>query len=212
MTKSKLALMVSAAVIAGAVYAGEARAADMYMPQAGADWNGIYVGGHVGGAIGEAFFDSDTITQSDAGALAGLQAGVDFDQGNFVWGIVADISFTDVEIEEYPNSSDHVWKPEILASVRGRIGMKFGADQSTLLYGTGGIGIINGQLTSSSASQTSRETVYAPVVGIGVEHKVGPGWSVFAEGLAYLADDWLDDSETKVETMGVMRLGVNMRF
>lgn len=218
----KKTLIVSAAVVAlGSATA--ANAADVSYPDAGMDWNGFYVGGHVGGAIGKSYFYSEEHDGYGGSALAGLQMGVNFDAGNMVYGIVGDVSIADVnmqEIDQFYSENGNTFTSNILASVRGRLGMKLGDEDSTLVYGTAGVGFISGLHTSSDTEYRTWDGVIAPVVGVGAEHKISKGMTVFAEGLAFLADDWLDASggdaptedEVRVETHGVMRVGINFTF
>ena len=211
MSKFKITLL-SGCVLAGVSMANAVHAADLYSGKSDMEWTGFYAGAHVGVAAGEVFFSSDDITKTGVGSMAGMQLGFDFDAGNFVWGIVGDINLSDVMLEEYTGGSDHVWTPEIMASVRGRVGMKFGVENRTLLYGTAGLGIVDGLMTSSTESDSKRNTFKAPVLGVGFEHRVTDALSVYGEGLAFLMDDRDENDETDVKTHGMMKLGVNVRF
>jgi len=207
--------MVGTALVIGGLHIGAANAADVNYPAAGHDWSGLYVGGFVGAAGGEVFFDSSDTYDSSVGVMAGLQLGYDYDMGDFVIGVVGDVALTDMSGEEVVDatSDPHRYDTDFLASIRGRIGMDLG---ETLVFASAGGGWINGRATSSNETQ-DRYSEFVPVVGIGVEHRVTEKMSVTFEGNWYIVDEWLngydfESGETRIDDIFTARLGVNVRF
>ncbi len=217
MKQFKLGLMVGTALLIGGLHIGEANAADVDYPQAGRDWSGVYVGGFVGAAGGEVYFDTSEGYDSSVGAMAGLQLGFDYDLGDFVIGIVGDVALTDMSGEEpvdRGSSNPHMYDTDFLASIRGRIGMDLG---DTLVFASAGGGWINGRATSSDQSYTDRFSEFVPVVGIGAEHMVTEKMSVAIEGNWFIASEYLNgydfsSDETRIDDVFTARIGVNIRF
>ena len=121
-----------------------------------------------------------------------------------------------------------------LASARLRLGY---ASDAWLPYITGGVamagyeatgsrtvvdvdnGVIPATTTTTSASQTSEETVFGGVVGAGVEYMVDPNWVLGAEGLYYFFDEEVDfsgvggaGSEVEFGNVAVGRVRLSYKF
>jgi len=179
-----------------------------------AQWDGFYIGGFAGANIGDATdgTSSNDFQGYEDDLAIGIQAGVNFDQGDYVWGIEADAG-TGLQ---HGGGSDHTLSAEGLVSIRARLGMK--VEDQTLVYATAGLGILfNKAVSSSAGSQNSEETAFRPVLGIGVEHLVTRSISLKAEGLAFIGDDKLyyDSSENdggKLHNIYSARIGINVHF
>jgi outer membrane immunogenic protein len=226
MFRTAVAVFASAALISGA-YAADLGAGSekgaAYVPAS--PWAGFYVG--VNGGYGwsgtdstvyaEAIYGLNLVNPTAAtsalqsyqknGAFGGGQIGYNFQRGQFVYGVEADIqdagirgsgsasvtandtaSGTSVSSNTYRNSG-----MDWFGTVRGRLGYAVG---NTLIYGTGGFayggfsgkasttmswqvqGYLPGSQTYSVDTGATR-TGYA--VGAGVEHALTPQWSVKAE-------------------------------
>ena len=249
MRKTVLAATTALVVASGAII-GQASAADLEYYPAPAPapapfvptWQGFYIGGHVG--YGEGGFDTqqdldyfdavdpaedDFYSFSDSlsmdGLLGGVQGGYNWQAGSMVFGVEADISFTDwghststfdsedvldlggvggLGATEYAFGSTSA-DIDFLASVRGRLGF---AANNFLLYGTGGI-------AWADASADANMVVYDAVADIETEWNgsedfsdigfvvgAGMGWmvipqtfSVGLEGLYY----FFDQEETLID-------------
>jgi outer membrane immunogenic protein len=74
------------------------------------------------------------------GFVGGAQAGYNFRSGNFVFGIEADASFTDLDGDTADNGGNDIIEADtdFLASLRARLGVAF---DTVLLYGTGGVAL-----------------------------------------------------------------------
>ena len=195
-------ILTAASVVA---LATATNAADMYrpaeggykdVPYVGVNWSGLYAGvnggyatdaSNIGSKIGAPF------DISPAGAFGGGQVGYNFQRGNIVFGVEADIqggSITDSKtatgtIFNLPASLTVKSSLDWFGTVRGRLGYTF---DRTLVYGTAGLAY--GQITdeatlavarlgSATGSKSVDATGYA--VGGGVEHKFTPNWSAKAE-------------------------------
>ncbi len=135
-----LALTVSTGLIGGAGLAAADGPPNRGRIAEGPDdipltWTGLYAGAHIGGV--DAF--------SDDGLVGGMQIGKNWQTGRMVYGLEADISFTDLE------------GIDVFGTVRGRLGYLL--NPAILVYGTAGVGFINFE------DDTETEFVY----GLGVE-------------------------------------------
>jgi outer membrane immunogenic protein len=129
-------------------------------------WSGIYVGVNAGAAFGTFSsnatagpFTADLGSVDASGFIGGGQVGAQMQYQNFVYGVEADFQ---------GSSQDHTDNFVVLgvpasltasmpwfATVRGRLGY---AVDNVLLYGTGGIAIVDGKLSASALGITaSRE-------------------------------------------------------
>ena len=184
------------------------------------NWTGFYIGGNAG----YGFSDRDTITTtgqlpvnvnnvnlgarpgsvnlSRDGFIGGGQIGYNWQTSpNFVFGLEADIAYTDFNrsttINTFPIGgaaptlvNTFNTKLEYLGTVRGRLGYTWGA---TMLYGTGGFaygGVDNSASFFGPAGNLQfvgrdRTTKTGYTVGGGIEHMFTPNWSVKAEYLYY---------------------------
>jgi outer membrane immunogenic protein len=219
-------LLTTAAV---AALSGSAFAADMGVPMKAppapapipyTNWQGFYLGGAIGAArlnttaatsdnrLGESVwpcgdFSTNSIgcSTGTTGFTAGVQAGYDWQSRYFVYGVVADWTWTGLKhsINRANSSSFANFQAKVdwLATFRGRMGL---AVDDTLVYFTGGLALA--ELKSSASAgfdicggacgfggltwNNSLNTVRAGwVAGLGVEHKISQNWSVFTEFLYY---------------------------
>ena len=239
MNKFRTQLLATAAVVA---LGGTAHAADLALKGAATvpavpyvQWQGAYLGGHVGIASQDASctnqgygFDNscgalhESIVTRATGAVAGVQGGYDWQDRYFVYGVAADWSWTNLKhtLRTDFGSYGFTAKTNWLASFRGRMGL---AVDNTLVYVTGGLALGNIRDSRSNYYGTYAQmdgTQVGWVGGVGVEHKFNPHWSAFAEWLYY------DFGNTQITTssnpenynteytnaMMVGRVGLNYRF
>lgn len=205
-------------------------------------WAGFYVGGH--GGIGwvnhEQTISSSvgifTCTQvplakcelSDTGAVLGGQAGYNWQQQQWVFGIESDVSWTSLKKTKAffpfaPSTFSHSIHDRIdwLASVRGRIGWAAG---DMLFYATGGVAFANfnaGWFRSGSIVRDQIDkTTTGWVAGGGIEKMFNRNWSARAEFLHYgfgktthSATFFGNTTYTTAfrHDVSVVRLGINFR-
>lgn len=224
MKKTTKLLLSSACVLAvtggGAV---SAYAADMAVrgyspppPVAMPSWAGGYLGATVGvarlnatatpvdpsygyyGPCTNYYTGPTSCTTSDTGFAAGVNAGYDWQSRNFVYGVVADWTWTDLKHDLAGTNmgsgyggtfhADVDW----LASFRGRAGL---AVDDTMVYLTGGVALaeIKSSLITNGTANSQTVPNYGAlsgvkvgwVAGAGIEHKFDPHWSIKAEFLYY---------------------------
>ncbi|RYC17874.1 outer membrane protein [Ciceribacter ferrooxidans] len=214
-----------ARVLVFAAMAVPATAADMSAPLAvpvSSDWSGFYLGAHLGG--GKSIIDwtydlGGTADHEGEGVLGGAQAGYNFQSGDWVFGLEADISASGIEGDtDCPNpaftcSSDAKW----LSTVRGRVGYSF---DKLLVYGTGGLGIGRFEMSTDNGAGTSGSTTKTDtgwVAGAGVEYAISPRWSVKAEYMYYDfgSTDYTVDGGLGIEVdqrYHTGKVGVNFKF
>ena len=137
-------------------------------------WRGLYGGVHLGNAD----------TDGDNGVVGGVQLGYNWQTQRIVYGVEGDFSLSGA------NSID--W----LASLRGRVGYLI--QPRILLYGTAGLGLVNGHDTNSGFAY-----------GVGVEGKLTRTLSARLEYLAYDADN---NAHSHSDTVGVVRAGLNIKL
>ena len=188
------------------------------------DWSGIYLGVHAGYGWGDRDWDDDagnfpdeTFRYDLRGAVAGGQIGFNFQIDNFVLGIEADGSWSDmrdtvVEFGFITAESEVEW----LATVRGRAGFAW---DRFMIYGTGGVAFANVDTDVSAFfgddSDSATHTGWA--AGIGIEGMITERISLKAEYLH--ADFGKEDFNYYSSTDGradldvdIVRLGVNWHF
>ena len=167
-------------------------------------WGGFYAGLH--GGWGE--------SDPAEGAIGGGQLGYNWQIGPIVYGLEADFSFADIGFSE----SGTVCDPGLgcvsasvngsidwLATVRGRVGYLI--QPSFLIYGTAGLGIVQGSASAtvsglgSTAEAFVTDTELDFVYGFGIEGRLNPTMTLRLEYLTF------NDLE-----IDVVRAGVNFRF
>jgi outer membrane immunogenic protein len=185
-----------------------------YQPPAAANWTGFYVGGNLGSGVardpssltrsvlGGLVVATDTFTLAPDGIIGGLQAGYNWQAGNVVLGLEADIQGSSQRdnkacvlscLPDGRISNSYDAKLPWLGTARGRVGYSVG---STLFYATGGFayGTVKTDITTINfpgiASTTSlRATRGGYAVGGGIETPLtfvdlfGPNWTTKAEYL-----------------------------
>ncbi|MEM7391039.1 MAG: outer membrane beta-barrel protein [Verrucomicrobiota bacterium] len=159
------------------------------------DWSGPYVGGFaVGGMIVDDVLNpgGESNRAYNWAGGAGVSAGYDWQKGNFVYGVVADIAGGGFESDsywagDYRKEQDWDW----LATIRGRAGIATG---DLLLYGTAGIAIAdmtigvcdNGAEKRADCPSADLESIYDDtniglVAGVGAEYAISPKTTLFGE-------------------------------
>jgi outer membrane immunogenic protein len=172
-------------------------------------WRGVYGGVHAGfGWSGDA-----------DGAVGGVQAGYNWQSQQFVYGIEADISLSDIGVSGSATACDPTFgcatarasaSIDWLATIRGRLGVL--VQPSLLLYATAGLGIVSAEGHASvnvpgagslHASVSDSDTGF--VYGVGLESKLSETMSVRVEYLGF-------GDINEVGDLGIVRAGLNFRF
>jgi outer membrane immunogenic protein len=168
--------------------------------QAG-DFNGGYLGAHVGGAWGDVEVKNDSPGVNpgpfnynlDASFFGGGTAGYNWQHQSFLIGIEGDIGYLDPQGEgripsaaPSPNYQALTLDSGFYADITARLGVTF---DRTLVYAKGGYAYFDGE-----AMQATTKLGYAPtptdgfsgwVLGGGIEHFIAPNLSLKAEYLHF---------------------------
>lgn len=195
---NRLLNSASAAALLLAVNTLPAQAADQIeeIQSAEHDWSGPYIGVHIGfaGGINDGNHELTSSSYSDLGAtsdffaLGGGQIGWNFQDGNAVFGVEGDISALgwdgeSIQGEEANGAnpgSSVIFEADYLATVRGRMGI---ADDDVLLYATGGVAFVQGNLLDQNGNNSISINATGLVVGAGIEWAATRNVSVRMEGL-----------------------------
>jgi outer membrane immunogenic protein len=207
---SRIALRLLALI--AAFWTISAQAADFsYRPQpapwttnrsfAPDSWAGLYLGGNLGYAWGSV----DNSPTKPSGFVGGAQAGYNFQQGQWVFGVEGDIQATGAEDTFAPWKFSNPW----FGTVRGRAGY---ALNNILFYGTGGLAF--GDLRGETFGLSESHTTAGWTAGVGAEFGFAHNWSAKVE---YLYVDLANSpfSITGVSNgyrFGTVRVGVNYHF
>ena len=177
------------------------------------NWSGFYIGGHAGWA-GSKFAADESQPGEDKrghGFLGGMLAGYNIQTGNIVWGIEGDISAG----RRQAWISDNFYTNDLLASIRGRLGISF---DRVLFFVSGGAGYATGKTFSSSAmDQGFKYRVWKPVVGVGVDVAATNNLIYRVEFLDYLGKNQLGglngtDDGNKLKNIYVTRFALIYKF
>jgi outer membrane immunogenic protein len=184
-------LAVLGAVFAALTFAAPAQAADMPIkgpiykaaPAPAFNWTGFYFGGHLGYGWG------DSGVGDVDGFFGGVQAGYNWQfNRNWVFGIEADISGTDINTVVGPSHIDYI------GTARVRLGYTW---DRVMFYGTGGLSFARG----ATAGVHTSDTGWA--LGTGLEWAFAHRWSAKVEYMYY------DINAFEISTV---KFGVNYRF
>jgi len=171
-------------------------------PLSAFSWAGPYLGANAGYEWGQV-----TNNQTQPSGLAGgIQAGYNWQIGQFVWGGETDLQFSSANDTVAPWQFSNPW----FGTLRGRAGVALG---NVLVFGTAGLAY--GSLTADTAANLSdTRTSVGWAAGLGIEVGFAPRWSAKAEWL------YLDLSDRSFSVTGtnngleanLLRLGVNYHF
>ncbi len=154
-------------------------------------WTGCYVGAHVGGGM----MTNTEGSQNGKGALAGGQAGCNYQDGNWVFGVEGEGSWSGIKTISNDSTAPgnvFAFTPETFTSsvqnkndfsIAARAGIAF---DRTLIYGKGGWawGSFSRSSIDAFGTPTSVETFTQSgtldgfLVGAGIEHALTRNWTV----------------------------------
>lgn len=140
------------------------------------------------------------------GAAGGFEAGFNWQNGNFIYGGEADISFSAASDTFASWQFSNPW----FGTARGRAGI---AVNNALLFGTAGLAY--GELIGTSSGNLSEShTSLSWVVGLGAEVSFAQHWSAKAEWLYFNLDDrhFSMTAANNGLAANLMRLGLNYHF
>jgi outer membrane immunogenic protein len=168
------------------------------------NWTGLYAGVHVGGGwsdLGLNEFGFIGSNNNGSGAIAGGQIGYNFQVGQYVWGLEADVAGTSVK-NNFSVASIN-WNS--VTTLTSRFG--YAAD-NWLLYGKAGAAWADVS-TSVLGFDTGGGTGSGWVVGVGAEYAFRNNWSAKVE---YNHADFGSDGFLNSVTFDAVKVGVNYKF
>ncbi|WP_338309623.1 outer membrane protein [Bradyrhizobium sp. TM233] len=204
-------LVVGAAALVAAGWTASAEAADLNygqrapytvnQPLNAYSWAGPYLGGNIGYEWGSV----DNNPSKPSGFVGGIQAGYNFQNGPFVFGVEGDIQAAGADDTFAPWKFSNPW----FGTLRGRAGYAF---SNILFYGTAGLAF--GELRAQTFGWTESHTTAGWTIGAGAEVGFAPNWSAKLEYL------YIDLSSSQFAITGVsngysasvVRAGVNYHF
>jgi len=206
----KALLVTATSVVALVFVSGTAVAADLptkapvyKAPPAVYNWSGYYIGAHAGYAWGDTTATDEVATNGACwnscgfqwtgkpkGFVGGGQVGYNWQTGNWVLGVEADVGYLGTRgSKAAPISSDTIVNTDggFYATARARLGVAF---NTVLVYGTGGwIGADLGSTVNdnigSSVNTSDGGFKSGWTAGGGIEIATGGPWSIKGEFLHY---------------------------
>jgi outer membrane immunogenic protein len=220
------------------------------------NWSGFYLGAHAGyvwgrdamdwagsGAAGNFFININgfptSLVRNPNGFVGGGQFGFNWQNGNLVLGLEADLSYTDMEkratvVASFDPSRSIVAEHSLewFGTLRARLGVA--PTSGILAYATGGVAFGSGKVSTAvfrtpscvgniCPAGSSSDTLWGWTAGGGLEFMAGANWSLKAEYLYYDLGDisyaFLDPAfpafnfKARSDFRGhIARVGVNYRF
>ena len=165
-----------------------------------------WVGPYVGPTLGYEWGSIENNPTRPNGVAGGFEAGFNWQNGNFIYGGEADISFSAANDTFAPWQFSNPW----FGTARGRVGI---AANSVLLFGTAGLAY--GELTGTSSGNPSESRASLGwVVGLGAEVSFAQHWSAKAEWLYFNLDDrrFSVTAANNGLAANLIRLGLNYHF
>lgn len=164
-------------------------------------WFGPYAGANLGLQWG-------SLSNSGAkpsGVAGGFQGGFNWQFGQFVTGVEADIQLSDAN----DVFADYKFSNPWFGTMRGRGGFAF---NNMLLYGTLGLALGRGHVSRAGLSEDNLHIGWT--TGVGLEVGLTPNWSVKGEYLFIdlAADNYTFTHTSNGLTSNVVRFGVNYHF
>ncbi|KRQ17240.1 outer membrane protein, partial [Bradyrhizobium manausense] len=164
-------------------------------------WAGPYLGANLG-------YEWGSVSNNPAkpsGFVGGVQAGYNFQNGPWVFGVEGDIQAAGADDTFAPWKFSNPW----FGTLRGRAGYAF---SNVLVYGTAGLAF--GELRAQTFGWTESHTTAGWTAGVGAEVGLAPNWSAKLEYL------YIDLSSSQFAITGVsngysasvVRAGVNYHF
>lgn len=202
LTTNLAAILAIATTAAGAADLGPNEFSGGPARSFGFGWAGPYVGATLG-------YEWSSVANNPThprGVAGGLEAGLNWQSGNFVYGGELDINFSAADDTFAPWQFSNPW----FGTVRGRAGVGI---NNVLLFGTAGFAY--GELTGTTSSNFSEShTSLGWVAGLGGEVGLAQNWSAKAEWL------YLDFADRRFAitaannglAANLLRLGLNYRF
>jgi outer membrane immunogenic protein len=213
---------LAATVSAGALFAGQANAADT--------WTGPYVGATLGvGQYSSNVTDGDeyisyaNLTGKGTAINGGVTAGYNWQFKSFVLGVEGDFNYlnsTSGKVEGYDPTEYVKIDSNWFTSIRARAGVTY---DNVLIYVTGGPAWVNAKHTLNYDNEpqysfSTTSTTLGAALGLGVEANIAARWTVKAEYLyvdvqsVHLITPDNSGPFTFNDSVNIARVGFNYKF
>ncbi|HTB03714.1 MAG TPA: outer membrane protein [Bradyrhizobium sp.] len=164
-------------------------------------WAGPYLGGNLG-------YDWGTVSNNPtrpSGFVGGVQAGYNWQNGPWVFGVEGDIQATGADDTFAPWKFSNPW----FGTMRGRAGYTV---SNVLFYGTGGLAF--GELSGQTFGLAESHTNLGWTAGVGAEVGLAPNWSAKIEYLYVdlASSNFVITGLSNGYRFGTVRAGVNYHF
>jgi outer membrane immunogenic protein len=180
-------------------------------------WTGLYTGLHAGYGWGKSSHTDDLgVTTGDfdtEGFIGGGTLGYNIQNGRFVWGLEADIAYSDINGTGFSGGAAYTTSLDWLSTVRARVGYDFGG---WMPYFTGGLAVGEVDASSIDGAFGNSDTKAGWTIGGGLEIKLDRNWSFKSEYL------YVDLGDVRVGTpvpitaeaneFHIVRAGINYKF
>ena len=184
------------AVVVASLMATPVLAADLYVPAipepvmaGGYDWSGGYLGAALGGQ-GVQINAGAAGNISGNAMMGGIFGGVNFQYGNFVYGVEADLEYSG--FNQTKPCTNAVWSCNAYINGQGSLRARLGFAVDTLLfYTTAGLAIANG-----GGSTTS------PVNAVFPDSAVRFGWTAGVGAEVAFNENWFGRLEYRYTDLG----------
>ena len=205
---SRFVLGALALIAAG--WTVSARAADLNYGNAPYTGNPLYDASswarpYLGVNLGYAWGSVANNPTKPSGFVGGVQAGYNWRNGQWVFGIEGDVQATGAEDTFAPWKFSNPW----FGTVRGRAGFAF---NNVLFFGTGGLAF--GELRTTTFGVTESHTNAGWTLGVGAEMEFAQKWTAKVEYLYVdLANsNFVITGASNGYRFGLIRAGVNYHF
>jgi outer membrane immunogenic protein len=201
--------------------------------EAGYNWSGFYVGAQAGyGWSSAEFSGTSAVPQGDHeedGFVGGIYVGRDWQQGRWVFGVLADVDYIDVDQIELSGFRDTIFGPKAenyqydidwLATARVRAG--FLPTDRLLVYGTGGLAATHVSASGFQDGFPFDDTFknsgveIGGVFGLGAEFALTRNWSLKTEYLHYdfntLVADPAEGGPSFDPSVDTVKIGLSFRL
>jgi outer membrane immunogenic protein len=177
------------------------------------NWTGLYIGVNGGGGWGDSHWTGQTSRFSTSGGMIGGTAGYNWQFGQTVFGLEADIDWANIRGTGFCTFGCET-KADWLGTVRGRLGYAW---DRFMPYVTGGLAFGNIQANPAFGFAGDSTTNAGWTIGAGVEFALAQNWTAKVEYLHYDLGSFTCTTcapvATKVDfNADVVRGGVNFRF
>jgi outer membrane immunogenic protein len=166
-----------------------------------------WAGPYVGATLGSEWGSIDNNPTRPSGVAGGIEAGFNWQTGNFVYGGETDFNLSGADDRFAPWKFSNPW----FGTVRARAGF---AMNNVLIFGSAGLAY--GELTGSTSFGPSEgHTILGWTAGLGAEVTFAQHWSAKAEWLYLNLDDDRHFAVTATNNglaANLVRLGLNYRF